>query len=583
MVEVVCQCGTMLSLPDQYAGKRGKCPACGAVVNIPAAPPPVEDEFAPPPVQHVAAAPEPAMPQPTVFQSPAPQPAAAYRESVSAPAGTVREPQRSPRTPVPVLPPSVSPSISPRAVTPPPVAMQAGASAAGPATTDLLERLDPRLWPLGAKLGAGGVAIVLVLLIGFSLGRGGNSTSPQRDSATDSAVANQPATSGETAPSSVNPPSPRPKPAETAQPTQVAVNSSPASQTTGNGQVGTFQEKPVQAPRPTPPRTPPKTIGKPGDLTGGSREYDDLHCQRLQAQHAVRVPATATMLEVDGERLPLANLPQLAESPTPLLFLPRGTHAVRFRQGEQAVIVKIDSDLSQVYQEMRRYFDVSGTVHDKELFSRGARAMDVHRAPFLLNLMGATHLSAEQWEAAERKFRRSLRVNPLFAPAHLNLAVALEHRKAHAEAVREVELADACNVGNAFGLSAGVAEVRRKLGLPVGIRTTSDVEFVSYVYNESLSEEDVRITALLKGMSKYAVREEDRGKILNNLAVHFADTGRTELALDHFRGALAVIKTAGPERFALAKQVMSHMSDACRKAGFDEAAEYQAMQGLVSP
>ena len=92
-----------------------------------------------------------------------------------------------------------------------------------------------------------------------------------------------------------------------------------------------------------------------------------------------------------------------------------------------------------------------------------------------------------------------------------------------------------------------------------------------------------RITALLEGISKYAVDDDDRGKILNNLAVHFADTDRPRLALYHFRNALAVVKVAGPERFELATRVFSSMSRVCRKAGFEEAVEYEQMQHLVSP
>ena len=89
--------------------------------------------------------------------------------------------------------------------------------------------------------------------------------------------------------------------------------------------------------------------------------------------------------------------------------------------------------------------------------------------------------------------------------------------------------------------------------------------------------------ALLEGISKYAVEDAERAKILNNLAVHFADRGRPERALHHFREALAVLKLAGPERFELAARVFANMSRVCRKAGFDEADEYEQMQHLVSP
>ncbi len=35
-IRVECDCGKSLNVPDKLAGKKGKCPACGAVLNIPA-------------------------------------------------------------------------------------------------------------------------------------------------------------------------------------------------------------------------------------------------------------------------------------------------------------------------------------------------------------------------------------------------------------------------------------------------------------------------------------------------------------------------------------------------------------------
>jgi tetratricopeptide (TPR) repeat protein len=361
-----------------------------------------------------------------------------------------------------------------------------------------------------------------------------------------------------------------PKPAQTQRkPPAVTTNAKPPE-----------EEQPGEITKAAPPPRVPPPSRQPGGLTGVSRQYDDLDCMRIQAQHSIRVPAAANMLEVDGQRLPIANLPLAAESRAPFLFLPRGTHAVRFRRGENPVQVTINSDLSQVYHDMRAFFDAGGNVRQLELLSRGAKAMDVHSAPFLLNLMGASHLNKDQTEAAERKFRRSLRVNPFFAPAHLNLAALHLKRGSSEEARAELDLADATNVGNCFGLSPGIADLRRKLAHTA---SAAEVPLANYQSQESLAEEDKRITALMQGLSKYAVEDAERGKILNNLAVHFAESGRYDLALDHYRSALGVLKLAGPERFNLAKQVLANMGDACRKAKYDEADEYDRMRTLVSP
>ena len=314
-----------------------------------------------------------------------------------------------------------------------------------------------------------------------------------------------------------------------------------------------------------------------------TREYDDLACQQIQFRHGVRIPSAAAILEVDGVRLPIRSVGSLADSPAPFLFLPRGVHAVRFRATERPVEVTIRSDLLGEYQSMRGFFEVDGSVRAAELLRRGAWAMDVHGAPFLLNFMGARHVKEESWDVAERAFRRSLSVNPTFSPAHLNLAECLLRRGAREEAIGEVNAADVFNVGNVHGLADAVSRLRLRLKIPVDRCDPIEADALSYVTTEALLEEDLRLVALLEGISRYAVKAEERGKILNNLAVHFADKGRFELALHHFRNALEAIKYAGPERYAVAQKVFSNMSAACRKGGLAEAEEYEKMQHLVTP
>ena len=296
----------------------------------------------------------------------------------------------------------------------------------------------------------------------------------------------------------------------------------------------------------------------------------------------MRIPAAATILEVDGERLPLPDLSLQPVSPSPCVFLPKGTHVVRFRPNEPLTI-EIAGDLSESYRAMQDFFGFGDRLDDQALMTRSAWAMDVHNTPFLLSFMGASQAGKEQWEAAERKFRRALHVNPAFSPAHLNLAFCLSRRNAKQEAAREVELADAFNVGNVFGLAAAITELRRELALGIGVRQAVEFPAAGYLDSGTLSEEDRRLTAFLLAASKYAVRPEERGKILNNLACHFAERNQIDLALEHFRGALAVFKVSGAERYKLAQRVLTNMSDACRKANFVEADEYRAMQGMVQP
>jgi tetratricopeptide (TPR) repeat protein len=336
--------------------------------------------------------------------------------------------------------------------------------------------------------------------------------------------------------------------------------------------------EPTEPPPSSPVRPPPST-----GVSGQSREYDNLHCLRIQAQHGIRIPAGATVLEVNGDRLAVTGLADLQASTAPVLFLPKGTHAVRFRPTEQAVEVTIAGHLADEESRMRAYFGLPDRVRTDELLLRGARTVDVHGAPFLLNLLGASYAAGGRLPPAERKFRRAIRVNPTYGPAHLNLAWCAHQRGAAEEAARELRLAEEFNVGNVFGLAGAIADLKRELKLPSGDRTSVAFASAGYVSSTPLSEEDVRLTALMTALADYAVEPADRGKVLNNLAVHFAQSGRTEQALEHFRQALSEMRLAGPRRFALSRQVLGHMGAACRRASYDEAEEYERMHQLVSP
>ena len=98
----------------------------------------------------------------------------------------------------------------------------------------------------------------------------------------------------------------------------------------------------------------------------------------------------------------------------------------------------------------------------------------------------------------------------MFSPAHLNLAECYLQKNKKLEAAAEIELADAFNVGDVFGVSAAVAAARRRLGTSVDKSDPVDVAQRSYISTEPLAEEDRRLIALLEGISKYAVGDAER-------------------------------------------------------------------------
>src|SRR4051794_27375237 len=63
-IQVSCQCGKQLRVKDEYAGRKGKCPACGGVIQIPAAEPDLFDLKDEPAVAPKKVAPPPPRPSP---------------------------------------------------------------------------------------------------------------------------------------------------------------------------------------------------------------------------------------------------------------------------------------------------------------------------------------------------------------------------------------------------------------------------------------------------------------------------------------------------------------------------------------
>jgi hypothetical protein len=300
----------------------------------------------------------------------------------------------------------------------------------------------------------------------------------------------------------------------------------------------------IAEPPPTAPTEPPKPAPLPAPTVEPAPtqlEYDEAHCQAIQALHGVSVPATASIIEVDGRRLPIRNPLVLASARSPYLFLPRGAHAVRFAPDDPLVEFEITGDLAIAYETLQSYFDVAGQIDEQELLTRAAGTLDVFGSPLLLNLMGAAYAGRGQWGAAERKFCRALRVSPAFTPAHLNLAHCLLLRQSQDEAAHEVRLADAFNVGDVFGLNRQIVELKRRLGIPLDDRQAIELD-----------------------LSKNALEDDP-----------------IERAVEELRATLAELMLTTPNRVDTIRHLFAQMAEVCREAGYEEADEYERMADLV--
>ena len=343
---------------------------------------------------------------------------------------------------------------------------------------------------------------------------------------------------------------------------------------------------------------------------GLSQEYDDRQCRQYQSElygiggHGILIPPSAEILEVDGVRLPITGVTKLQKSPYPFLFLPKGIHYVRFRPDEFSVQVKVEQEPRNIlpeyndgflrtdYDAMRQYFGLSKATDPIQLgqiITRAGDAFDGYTQPFLLNIHAAYHISKGENVAARRKYNRALYINPTFSPSHLNLAWIHFNQKQYESAKREVRLAAAFNVGNVFGLKKEIVDLEQEINQKLKDLSKDEeiaasmVAFSSSAYlpREFLSEQDKSMRALMEAVSKYAILEEERAKILANLAIHFSDEGKNGWALHSFRNAMRVLRMGGQEKYPLAKKIMIQMIKCCKGEYANERAEYVQMYKMA--
>jgi hypothetical protein len=193
--------------------------------------------------------------------------------------------------------------------------------------------------PLAIAAAVGGFSILLVLVLAIAfLGREStpevaSADSPPTPEQTASKPVAPPADSVASAAPNVSKPSPPPPPA-TAKPAQTAPPPTTPAPTSA---------KDSSAPPPTEiVAGGAPAAGKrkaPRGLSGVSNRYSDAECRAIQESFGYRIPPAATMIEVNGEALPVANVADFQHSTAPYLLLPAGEHLVRLRPGDGAVEV----------------------------------------------------------------------------------------------------------------------------------------------------------------------------------------------------------------------------------------------------
>jgi len=256
-------------------------------------------------------------------------------------------------------------------------------------------------------------------------------------------------------------------------------------------------------------------------------------------------------------------------------MLPKGSHWIQFRPDEKPFKVTIPKHFRVFYDRLRSHYGLPKSVDEDRILEACGDALDAYRQPFLLNIHGTYYAKQKKRREAMRKWKRSLRLNPTFSPAHLNLALALFAEGDTLAGERELNLAELFNVGDVYAIAETIWNIRTQYNLHRNNEKTIDFAMENYLADGTLTIKDRRMVGMMKGISKYAVDPGERAKILNNLAVYMATTNKPEWACDFFREGLNELKANPDDYRQLAIEIIRHMREICKESEMgSEAREY---------
>ena len=330
------------------------------------------------------------------------------------------------------------------------------------------------------------------------------------------------------------------------------------------------------------PGSPAYSVPPPGSFEGIGPQ---TMAETVRPLPLSDMPPKAKAIFVNNERLPIENVQELRKQGAlgfvkPALYLPKGRTLIAFSEGGPSRACERDGHFAQAYSALRQRLMKGSRLDMGKLVACMRDCFGAFDTPYVLHLMGRYYHEEGRLEAACRKYKRALSVNPCFAPAHLQLAcVYHQHLRDAAAARRELLLAHHFNIGDVFAMQAELWELAASLSLD---SFDEDVRLSAADYVPAPSQprpEDADIHALRCAAQKYIASPLIEAKIENNMAVYFAADGRPDLAVGHYLAALRQLKAVpdGPERNQIVKSIYGSLRGAYHKMGWAETEEYEAI------
>ena len=337
-----------------------------------------------------------------------------------------------------------------------------------------------------------------------------------------------------------------------------------------------------------------------------------------------KVPGSAETIFVNNEEVPVENLGDLkaqrAGFVRPALYVPMGRTLICFGKLGTKAIAERGLHLAQAYRSRRQTFMKGSNFDIRKLANLSRECAEDFRTPYVPHFLGCYYQKSGKLDAACRKYRRALHINPCFTPAHLNLAhlyyrmhkggvaestiseVAKPELRAAgrgellesdgpelrdaakqqllAAAKRELKLAYHFNIRDVFGVEACIAKMADELEL-TALKDTS-VKLSPELYTGATSEireADKDVRSALNAAKRYVSSPLIHAKIESNIGVYYTMDRRHDLAVSCYLRALTLLKAIeeSPKKRETMRKIYQNLQSAFAQRDWAEKEEYKAI------
>lgn len=263
------------------------------------------------------------------------------------------------------------------------------------------------------------------------------------------------------------------------------------------------------------------------------------------------------------------------------LVIPAGRHVVQLTAAQPPRMVESQEGFVEFYQGSVASFSTGEAYDFEKLIRATAATSGVFQEPLLPHHWGNYFWQNEDREAAVRLWNEAVRIDPGFAPSHLNLSYAHAESGDSDRARHEAQLAALLNVQDAFGISSHLVQLRQRLRLPPVPHDA--VRFLPERYEESsssLTVEQERGLRVLSTIAEVCVDPVERIRAINNIGVYLTHEQQPRLGLKYFRNGLREVLSMGrhPESAELKRYFLANLERGFKTAGMGEHVIYARMK-----